>query len=174
MKESEQQHIFNTWLSQYKALLFKVVRAYAFTEFDRDDLFQEITIQVWHSIPKFRHESAVSTWLYRVSLNTAMRWSMKEKKHSDGRESIEGLPSAHPLLLQEQATHNDEKLAWLYAEIALLSEVERSLTLLLLDGFSYKEMADMVGLTETNIGVKIHRIKRHLTTQSKKYEHYGV
>ena len=76
MNEGEQQQIFNTWLGQYKALLFKVVRAYAFTEFDRDDLFQEITIQVWHSIPKFRRESAVSTWLYRVSLNTAIRWSM--------------------------------------------------------------------------------------------------
>lgn len=174
MKESEQQHIFDTWLGQYKALLFKVVRAYAFTEFDRDDLFQEITIQVWRSIPAFRGEAAVSTWLYRVSLNTAMRWSVKERKHTDGRESIDGLPYAHGKLLEEQAAHNDEKLAWLYAEIGLLTEVDRSLTLLLLDGFSYKEMASMLGLTETNIGVRLHRIKKHLITQSKKYEHHGV
>lgn len=174
MTITEQQQTFTTWLHQYKALLFKVVRAYAFTEFDRDDLFQEIVIQVWRSIPQFRREAAVSTWLYRVSLNTAIRWSVKEKKHNDGREPIEQLPPAAPHLLEENAAHADEQLAWLYSEIGRLNEVDRSLCLLLMDGFSYKEMADMLGLTETNIGVRIHRIKKHLITQSKKYEHYGV
>ena len=173
MKESEQQHIFTSWLKQYKALLFKIVRAYAFTDDDRDDLFQEISIQVWHSIPRFRQESAVSTWLYSVSLNTALRWISKERKYSESREAFskDHLPEA---LLEEQAGFEDERLAWLYKTIAQLKAIDRSIALLLLDGLSYSEMSDLLGLTESNIGVRIFRIKQHLITQSKKYDYHGI
>ena len=163
MKENEQQHIFNRWLSQHKALLFKVVRSYAFNSEDQDDLFQDISLQVWRSIPKFRQESAVTTWLYRISLNTAIKWSTKERKH-DGHQSLEHLEH----ILHEE-NPMDDRLVWLYDEIATLDEIDRSLTLLLLDGFSYKEMADLLGISESNIGVKIHRIKKHLTSKSEKY-----
>lgn len=163
MKESEQQHIFNIWLKQHKALLFKIVRAYAFNSEDQDDLFQEISLQVWRSIPGFKQESAVTTWLYRISLNTAIKWSTKERKH-EGHQSLELVE--HVLLADNPI---DERLAWLYDEIATLDEIDRSLTLLLLDGFSYKEMANLLGISESNIGVKIHRIKKHLSVQSEKY-----
>ena len=160
MKESEQQHIFNNWLSQHKALLFKVVRAYAFNSDDQDDLFQEISLQVWRSIPKFRQESAVTTWLYRISLNTAIKWSTKERKH-DAHQSLD---QVQHILIEDNPM--DERLAWLYDEIATLDEIDRSLTLLLLEGFSYKKMATLLGISESNIGVKIHRIKKHLAIQS--------
>ena len=65
MEEREQRRIFDEWRSRHKGLLFKVVHAYSFTSHDRDDLFQEIATQVWNSIPRFRAESAVTTWLYR-------------------------------------------------------------------------------------------------------------
>ena len=81
MTEKKQKYIFEEWLDQHRVLIFKVVRAYAFTPMDQDDLFQEITIQVWHSIPGFRQESSVITWLYRISLNTAIKWVKKERKH---------------------------------------------------------------------------------------------
>ncbi len=170
MKEKEQRQIFNNWLGQYKAMLFKVVRVYAFTEDDRDDLFQEIAIQTWHSIPNFRNESAESTWIYRVALNTAMRWVRKEKRHHDGRQSVDKIE----YLLEENTQNIDDRLAWLYHEIGKLPEIDRSLTLLMLDGYSYKEMAEMTGISDTNIGVKIHRIKKHLTDKSLKYDHHGV
>jgi len=160
MKESEQQHIFNNWLSQHKALLFKVLRAYAFTSEDQDDLFQEISLQVWRSIPKFKQESAVTTWLYRISLNTAIKWSTKERKH-DAHQSLDQIQH---ILIEDNPM--DERLAWLYDEIATLDEIDRSLTLLLLEGFSYKKMATLLGISESNIGVKIHRIKKHLAIQS--------
>ena len=80
MKEKEQRDIFNEWLSNYKALFFKVISAYASDREDQNDLFQEICLQVWRSIPNFRGESKVSTWLYRITLNTAIKWSTKEKK----------------------------------------------------------------------------------------------
>jgi RNA polymerase sigma-70 factor (ECF subfamily) len=170
VRESAQQQIFGQWLGQHKALLFKIVRAYAFTDMDRDDLFQEIAIQVWHSIPSFRNESAVTTWLYRVSLNTAIKWSGKERKHRDTKETLDHVEN----ILRENRAPMDERLIWLYEEISKLDEIDRSITLLLLDGFSYKEMAGIIGITESNVGVKINRIKKYLTAQSKKYERNGI
>jgi len=161
--DKSQQDIFSEWLTQHKGLLFKVVRAYAFNQADRDDLFQEIALQVWKSVPGFKGSSAVTTWLYRVSLNTAIKWSRKEHKHSDGRQPI----SRAEALLRENSEVKDERLAWLYEQIAHLNKIDRSLTLLMLDGFSYKEMAQMLGISSSNIGVRIHRIKQHLIQQSK-------
>ena len=169
MTEDKQQHIFNKWLDSHKALLFKVVRAYASTGMDQDDLFQGITIQVWHSIPRFRQESSVTTWLYRISLNTAIKWIRKERKYSQA----EPIDNVHHIL-QEHKIQIDERLDWLYQEIYNLDEIDRSITLLLLDNFSYKEMAGILGITESNVGVKINRIKKQLISKSKKYDHHGI
>ncbi len=170
MRESEQKRIFDTWLDQHKALLFKVVRAFAFKADDQNDLFQEVSIQMWRSIPKFRQQSAVTTWLYRLSLNTAITWTKKEREHQEGRKSMDDMEH----LLRENEKHIDQRLVWLYEEIANLNEINRSLTLLLLDGFSYKEMSKMLGISESNIGVKIHRIKKHLITKTEKYDYHGI
>lgn len=170
MKESEQQQILESWLKQYQTLLFKVVRAYAFSASDQEDLFQEIMIQVWHSIPSFKHQSKPTTWLYRVSLNTALTWIRKERKHQEGRQPIEN----EDFILKERSNTVDGRLIWLYEEITRLNEIDRSLMLLLLDGFSYKEMSDILGISESNVGVKISRIKKHLILQSKLYEHHGI
>ncbi|MEP1032797.1 RNA polymerase sigma factor [Ekhidna sp.] len=169
MKESEQRKIFDEWLDGYRALLFKIIKAYAYSEDDQNDLFQDICIQMFRSIPNFKGSSAVSTWLYRIALNTAIKWSTKEKKHVTGHQEVENMTNV--LISNEEA--KDERVAWLYKEIKQFNEIDRSLTLLLLDGYSYKEMADMMGISESNIGVKIHRIKKQLVTNSKQYE-YGV
>ena len=164
MTETEQKQIFERWLSEYRGLLFKVVRVYAFTPTDQDDLFQEIAIQVWRSVPAFRKDAAPTTWLYRIALNTAFKWIRKERKHYDAKESLDSVEH----ILQENKIAVDERLVWLYEEISRLDEVDRSITLLLMEGFSYKEMADIIGITESNVGVKINRIKKHLITKSKK------
>lgn len=169
MTENEQQNIFENWLQQHKALLFKVIRSYAFNANDREDLFQEITIQVWRSIPYFRKECAITTWIYRVSLNTAIRWSQKEKKQTDSKKSFEEI--GH--LLYENK-REDERLEWLFEEIEKLNEIDRSLTLLMLDGFSYKEIAEIMGISESVVGVKIHRIKKYLIKKSEEYIPYGI
>jgi len=162
MDEAEQKRVFEEWLESHKGLLFKVVRAYAVTRQDQDDLFQEITTQVWRSIPGFRGDSAVTTWIYRVALNTAISWTHKERRHRDGKQPLDG--SEFAVLLAAPAV--DPRIEWLYEQIRQLNEVDRSLTLLLLDGFSYKEMAAMLGITESYVGVKINRIKAQLTSKS--------
>ncbi|MEQ6166531.1 RNA polymerase sigma factor [Ekhidna sp. MALMAid0563] len=169
MKESEQRQIFTEWLGEYRALLFKVIRAYAFTTDDQNDLFQDVCLQMYRSIPNFKGSSAVSTWLYRISLNTAIKWSTKEKKHLDGHQEVDKV--GHILEAKDEPT--DERIAWLYDQITQFNEIDRSLTLLLLDGYSYKEMSKMMGISESNIGVKIHRIKKQLVNNSKQYD-YGV
>ena len=159
MHDSERDRIFGEWLSGHKGILFKVVHAYAFEHADRQDLFQEIAIQVWRSVAAFRGESSLPTWMYRVALNTAIAWTRKEDRHQRGKEPLDG---AESLLTTEFSAKPDSRLEWLYQQIAQLKEVDRSVALLLLDGFSYKEIAGITGLTENNVGVKINRIKSAL------------
>jgi len=170
MNRPEQQQLFDEWLSRHRGLLFKVVRAHAFTPQDRDDLFQEIAAQVWQSIPNFRSESAVTTWLYRVALHCAMAWARKERRYRSDRQVLD---EQKPALLETTAG-KDRRLDWLYDQIAQLDEIDRALTLLLLDGFSYREMALTLGLSESNVGVKIHRIKNHLAERSREKNHHGL
>lgn len=167
--EKEQLSILEEWLDLHKGLIFKIVRAYAVTAMDQDDLFQEIIIQVWRSIPTFRQESSTTTWLYRISLNTAISWSRKARKHHQA-EALDNIQH----ILQENSIQIDGRLEWLYREIHKFDEIDRSVILLLLEGFSYKEMAVMLGISESNVGVKINRLKKQLIAKSKNYDHHGV
>ena len=85
MHDSERDRIFTEWLAGHKGILFKVVHAYAFEHADRQDLFQEIVIQVWRSVDAFRGESSVPTWMYRVALNTAIAWSYQRQARREQR-----------------------------------------------------------------------------------------
>jgi RNA polymerase sigma-70 factor, ECF subfamily len=162
--ENEHRRIFQNWLDEHKGLMFKVVRAYALMPTDRDDLFQEIAIQVWRSVASFRGESAVTTWIYRIAINTAIRWTQKEKRNPVA--STDDMQH----LLHENSAHADERIEWLYHEIHKLDKVDRSVCLLLLEGYSYKEMAGILGITESNVGVKINRIKKQFILKSKTFE----
>ena len=159
MHDSERERIFAEWLANHKGILFKVVHAYAFEHADRQDLFQEVVFQVWRSVDAFRGQSSVSTWLYRVALNTALAWTRKEGRHQRGKEPLE---AAEGLLTTSSADGRDPRVEWLYRQIAQLKEIDRSVALLLLDGVSYKEIAAIVGLTESHVGVRINRIKSAL------------
>jgi RNA polymerase sigma-70 factor (ECF subfamily) len=170
MEANEQQRIFDEWLGEHRGLFFKVVRAYAFNPHDQEDLFQEIATQVFNSIPKFRGDSKPTTWIYRVALYSAMAWSKKERRHRDSHQSING---EEHTLLQPSKTRNS-RLDWLYEQISQLDELDRSLTLMMLDGYSYKEISATLGITENNVGVKLNRIKKRLTEKSNAEVKNGV
>src|SRR4029077_21222608 len=123
-----------------------------------EDLFQEIALQVWRSVDAFRGDAAVTTWIYRVALNTAIAWTRKEDRHQRGKQPLAVVEG----LLTTASAAADPRVEWLYQQIAQLKDVDRSVALLLLDGFSYKEIAAIVGVTESNVGVKINRIKSAL------------
>ena len=155
MTLEQQKQVFESWLKQHKALLFKVVRAYAFTNQDQEDLFQEITLQIWESINNYRSKSSESTWIYKVSLYTAMAWSRSEKKRQktlqSWRQQVEWL---------KHGEEQDPQLDWLYRQIQQLDPMDRSMLLLLLEGYSYSEMSSILGISQSNVGVKINRIKK--------------
>jgi len=169
MLGSERNRVFESWIDAHKAILFKVARVYGVTHSDREDLFQEIALQVWHSVEAYRGDCAATTWIYRVALNTALAWRRKERRHRERRQDIE---DATGLLVAPSG--NDPRLDWIYQRIAELDEANRALALLMLDGFSYRDMAQILGLSESNVGVKINRIKAALAAQLAKEEHSGL
>ena len=166
MTDGERNTVFGEWIEAHKAILFKVARAYGSTHSDREDLFQEIALQMWHSVEAFRGDCAVTTWIYRVAFNTALTWNRNEKKHGHGRRDFE---SSTALLIAP--ADRDPRLEWIYQRIAELDEANRSLALLMLDGFSYRDMSQILGLSESNVGVKINRIKAALAARLAKEEH---
>src|SRR5687767_9291533 len=99
MLDGERDRIFGDWLAAHKGTLFKVVRAYAGEHADRQDLFQEVAIQVWHSVDAYRGDSSVTTWIYRIALNAAISWTRKQDRHQRGKQPLEivdGLLAASP------------------------------------------------------------------------------
>jgi len=132
---------------------------------DREDLFQEIVVQLWKAYPKFRGDAKFSTWLYRIALNTAISGLRKQKNHITTLE-----PDKMPVNIQEE-TYNiqrEEQLQQMYTAIRQLSEVERALVMLYLEDKPYDEMEDILGINQNNLRVKMNRIKeklRKLTNQ---------
>src|SRR6476620_4968897 len=151
MDDRERECIFSDWLAGHKGILFKVVHSYAFGHADRQDLIQEIVIQVWRSIDTFRGDSSVPTWMYRVALNTAIAWTRKESRHRRGKQPFEAVEG---LLTTSSSEQRDPRVEWLYHQIAQVKDVDRSVALLLLDGFSYKVIFYDTATTESNVGVK--------------------
>ncbi|KAK0340318.1 hypothetical protein LTR94_031020, partial [Friedmanniomyces endolithicus] len=151
------------------AILFKVARAYGATHSDREDLYQEIALQLWRSVDGFRGDAKVSTWIYRIALNTSLAWERRERKHSRGRETVD---AAMGLLVAPD--QYDPRLEWIFQRIADLDPVNRSLALLMLDGFSYRDMSQILGLSESNVGIRINRIRASLAAQLMKEQRVGL
>ncbi len=157
------QALFSAWLTNHAGLVFKVARAYAPTEADRQDLIQDILLQLWCSMPRYEGRAKVSTWIYRVALNTALAWRRKETKHRALQTpliQVEELPG-----MEEDSSRRldrEEVVARLYDAIHQLPKLDAALVLLYLDDLSYREMADVLGISESNVGVKLNRAKKVL------------
>jgi RNA polymerase sigma-70 factor (ECF subfamily) len=162
MNDTEQKRILDEWLHTHRGLLFKVLRAFAFSAHDQDDLFQEIAFQLWQSIPNFKGDASVSTWVYRVALYSAIKWSQKEQRRKDKHEDLD----VSSYVQCNQPSDDDPRVAWLYQQIGQLAPIDRSLILLQLEGLSYQEMSEALGISESNVGVKINRIKKKMASQS--------
>jgi RNA polymerase sigma factor (sigma-70 family) len=166
---NEQQRRFTDWTRDHSAILHHVVNGFAAGD-DRSDLLQEVLLAVWKSIPAFRGEAKPTSYLYRVCHNAALLWTRTEKNYRLRVDQFTALvsndSSPHPDPLAE------ERLAKLYSSIRQLKPLDRSLILMSLDGVSYREMAEVLGLSESNVGVKISRIKSQLaqTMKENSYE----
>lgn len=162
---SGKEDTFKRWIKDYRGIVFKVTRAYAWSPQDREDLSQEVFLQLWRSVPSFQGHAAESTWVYKVALNTAMTW--RRDSHAKGVSGAPPDDTPCPKPLPDDAASAQELVEWLYKELALMSKVDRSIALLYLDGFSYRSMAEVMGISESNVGVKLNRIKNRLAERVK-------
>ena len=146
-------------ISQNQGIIHKVCSIYCDSEEDRRDLFQEILTQLWKSFPSFRSESKFSTWMYRVALNTAIT-SFKKSKRQPVQSGIE---IENFQLAEEEYDHETEmQIKLLHKAIAHLSGVEKSIILLYLENKKYEEIAEITGITQNYVRVKMNRIKKKL------------
>jgi RNA polymerase sigma-70 factor, ECF subfamily len=168
MTAQQQETVFRQWLDRHTGLILKVVRGCAPTPQDQDDLFQDVLLQLWSSIPSFRGEAKETTWIYRVAFNTALAWRRTERRRRQKHETF----IKFDVSPQMQSSHVDsllerEIVAQLYAVIRKLPGVDASLALMHLDGVSYQEMAEVLGISENYIGVKLNRIRKQLADEIK-------
>ncbi|HMH24335.1 MAG TPA: sigma-70 family RNA polymerase sigma factor [Puia sp.] len=164
MQEPVSPEEFVHLVHEHRAMLHKVCNLYCYTEHDRQDLFQEIIVQLWKSWPRFRGESKFGTWLYRIALNTAISGLRRQKKQFTFTDPG-GLPAETPDIPYPR--EQEEQLQQLYHAIGKLTEVEKALVMLYLDDKNYEEMEEILGMNQNNLRVKMNRIKDKLRKLTK-------
>jgi RNA polymerase sigma-70 factor (ECF subfamily) len=159
------QQEFLNLIDQHKGILHKVSKMYMDDIEDQNDLVQEIVLQLWKSYERFQSKSQFSTWMYRVSLNTALTYFKKEKKKSDRYTFLENLDKVDETDTLEKET----QLELFYKAVHELNKVEKALIFLFLEGQSHKEIASNLGITEVNARVKLNRTKEKIQIIIKTY-----
>ena len=148
-------------IQENEGAIIKISSIYTHTKADQQDLYQEIIYQLWKSYGSFRHEAKVSTWLYRVGMNTAITRLKKEK----GKGNRVPISQAILNYTEQSNAELEERVSLLYKQINRLNDLEKGLILLFLEDKTYEEMAEITGLTVSNVGTKLSRIKKKLKTQ---------
>lgn len=161
MNTIQQQRTLDRWLSEHGGIFYKLVRVYALNHHDQEDLFQEIVIQVWKSIPRYNAAAKESTYIYQVALFAAMGWQKKETRRTEHVQS--SVEVVEPMVFKPHSP-TDPRVDWLYEQISKMGVVDRSLMLLLLEGCSYREIASVLGLTQSNVGSRLTRLKSKIAT----------
>ena len=153
VSESEKQFV-QTFLVENQAIIYKICRAYSNSKEEFNDLTQEVALQLWKSKDRFQHKSKRSTWVYRVALNVCMSYIRTN------RVKTVDIDQALPISSNDESRKDD--LDMLYDALKRLPENDKAIILLYLEGRKYEEIAEIVGLSSTNIGVRITRIRKKL------------
>jgi RNA polymerase sigma-70 factor (ECF subfamily) len=161
---------FISLLETHLGIILKIARAYTRTFQDREDLVSEIAYQMWKAFPAFKGKSKVSTWIYRIALNTALNFDRRNRKRKDFlKYAIEISSDVSP-----EGTGGNPQIELLYECIAELDEFSKAIILLYLDGHKHDEIAEITGISTTNVGTRISRIKEALKNKVMlKQAHHG-
>ena len=151
---------FEQYLEESKGIIYKVASSYCKDADDRKDLIQEIIIQLWRAYRRYNGSVKLSTWTYRVALNVAISYYRKDVKRKTIMSDLPG--SLVDIVADKHPPDSEEKFDQLQQFISELKEVDRVLTILYLEDKSQKEIAEIMGLSETNVSTKIGRIKEKL------------
>jgi RNA polymerase sigma factor (sigma-70 family) len=159
MNKEEQQQFFQEIIERHKGILFKVARVYCPNQNDRDDLIQEMMIQIWRSIQRYNDHFKISTWLYRISLNVAISFYRKSATRANRFTVLDEQTTA---ILIEDKAESEQHLNLLEQFISELKELDKALILLYLEDKTHTEIAEILGLSVSNVGTKVSRIKENL------------
>ena|ERR1700722_1690468 len=157
-----EQERFHNLLEEHKKILYKVCHSYCRNPGDRDDLAQEILVQLWRSFRAFDERLRFSTWMYRIALNVAISFYRRESVRT--RHVVPG--SEHLLEAIEETGNRPEEVQMLYQWIEDLDPLNKALAILYLDGNNYQEIADILGISQTNVATKISRLKQTLRQEA--------
>ena len=159
MTDKRQKDQFLDILEKNIGIIIKIARAYSKTLHDKEDLINDITLELWKSFGRFKGDSKISTWIYRIALNTSMNYKRKREKDRlfflDDLKQIENLSW---LIEQPDSSHSEI----LYQCIDELNQLNKAIILLYLDGNSHDEISDITGISKTNVGTRISRIKEQI------------
>lgn len=155
----DEQETFTSRLAHHAGIIRKVAFSYAQTYADRQDLAQEITLQLWRAYPRYASDRPFSTWMYRIALNVAIS-SLRRRLHP----SRQTVPLQETEIAEEESGNaaTDERIVLLQKVIAALPPLDRGLMLLYLDDHSYREIGEVLGLSETNVATKLQRLKQRV------------
>lgn len=152
-----ERDIFAGWMTDHRGIVIKIVRSFAPDPTDADDLAQEIALALWRSVPSFRGDSKPSTWIWRIALNRAISWRRTAEDHC--------LAIHHAGVEPLAVDRADDGLLVdrIYEAIRTLPAIDRSVVVLALEGLRYAEIAEITGLTETNVGARLSRARTRLS-----------
>ncbi len=151
------QQIFDQLFAEYRDWIFRLCYSYTRSEIQAEDLVQECFFKVWINLASFQHRSDYSTWIYRIAANTCLMQLRKEKNNPiEYHENLMDKPS------DEKPDEKEEQSNILYKAIAQLNEIDRIIISMILEDISQKQIGDVLGITENNVNVKVHRIKKQL------------
>lgn len=149
---------FISLINEHQGLIHKVCTMYENDPDVRDDLFQEIVLQLWKSLPSFRGESKITTWMYRIALNTAISGLRRKSR----RVKTEDLHDLHLNITDTGEVDREEDFKKLQSAIRQLPEIERAMVMMALEEISYEDIAETIGITQNNVRVRMNRIREKL------------
>jgi RNA polymerase sigma-70 factor, ECF subfamily len=150
---------FISLIKEHQGLIHKICFMYEHDQDARNDLFQEIVLQLWKSFPSFRGEAKITTWMYRIALNTAISGYRKQKRNIQ----TEDLQEFHLNISENySADEREEDFQKLQTAIRQLSEIERAMVMMALEEIPYEEIAETIGITQNNVRVRMNRIREKL------------
>jgi RNA polymerase sigma factor (sigma-70 family) len=163
----DKEALFKEIFQNNSKKIYHLCYGYTGEDDSANDLMQETFMKVWQNLDKFRNQALISTWIYRIAVNTCLSWLRVQKRHAKD-ELTDNIIESQPEVISEK----NEQIAQLYKCIAQLEENERIIITMVLDELPYPEIAEISGISEGNLRVKIHRIKLKLTELYNQHERF--
>jgi RNA polymerase sigma-70 factor (ECF subfamily) len=157
------ERTFLDLVDQNRGRILRICRVYAWNAADQDDLYQEILLQIWRSLPELKERQFAGTWLYRVAINTAISFSRQRASRTGRVVHFEPADLSRTIESQQRIeTATDDRIADMYTAIYKLDPLEKAIVALFLEDFTYQQMAEATGISANNVGVILHRAKKKL------------